>query len=161
MLARHRLLGLGLILLSLGACSRPAPPPAGEPAASATSSSTSLNVQSPWIRAVPPGASAAAAYALLRNDGDQALKLTQLDSDVAEHNMLHSMSMEGGVMQMRMLDALEIPAHGSVALAPGGLHLMLVGLKRELKPGDDVEIRLQLEGGQQLSVKFPVREAAP
>ncbi|SEQ27020.1 hypothetical protein SAMN04488038_10595 [Solimonas aquatica] len=146
------------LLLVLGACSRQAPPPAAE---AAVASQGAISAQAPWVRAAPPGASVTAGYLKLRNDGDQAVQVIAVHSEAAGETMMHSMATENGLMQMRMLERLEIPAHGSVALAPGGTHLMLMGLKQALSAGDEVTVSFRLDNGQELSVPFPVRETAP
>lgn len=164
MSSRSVLLRIAVVLfvLILGACSRSAPPPAAEaPASAAPAGAAALKVEAAWVRATPPDADSAAAYATLRNDGDKPLRVTQAQTAAAEEAMLHSMSMDNGVMQMRMLDALEVPAHGTATLSPGGTHLMLMGLKQPLVAGGEIDIQLTLDDGQRLGAKFPVREDAP
>jgi len=147
------------VALLLAACSRDPAPAVG--AAASSAGAGTLTVESPWLRATPPGAAMGAGYAQLRNNGDRPLRITAISSPLAESAMLHSMSMDGGVMKMRDIDVLEVPAHGSVSLAPGGTHLMLMGLHQGLQTGSSGEIRFTLDNGQSLSVTFPVRDAAP
>jgi len=75
---------------------------------------------------------------------------------------LHTMKMEEGVMKMRAVPRIELPAGQAVKLAPGGYHVMLLDLKQQLKPGDTVPITLTLEGRDKakssLEVKARVRE---
>ncbi len=75
------------------------------------------------------------------------------------------MKMDNGVMRMRAVDALPLPAQETVTLAPGGYHLMLIDIKQQLKPGDSVPLRLTIQqrGDRVLvvSVSAAVREAAP
>lgn len=67
------------------------------------------------------------------------------------------MTMDGGVMRMRRKDAVDIPARGSVELAPGGTHLMLVGLKAPLKAGTTIAVSLQFDKAGRTDVTVKVR----
>lgn len=71
--------------------------------------------------------------------------LTGVASAAAARAELHSMSMEGGVMRMRPVARIELPAGKAVKLAPGGLHIMLVDLRQPLKPGEKVPLTLTVE----------------
>ena len=74
-----------------------------------------------------------------------AAKLLEVKSPVAESVEIHEMSMNNGVMKMRMLDVLDLPAGKTVKLEPGGFHLMLINLKKPLKAGDNIEISLTVK----------------
>ena len=75
------------------------------------------------------------------------------------------MRVKNGVMEMRQLESLELPAKQTVKLEPGGLHIMLLDLKRPLKPGDKVPLRLTLQRADRsktvVEVQAEVRNAAP
>ena len=120
-----------------------------------------LTVADAWVRLAPPTAPVMAGYLTLANTGKDAVTLRGGSSADFERVELHNMTHENGVMQMRKLDAIEVPPGGEVALAPGGMHLMLIGPKHSLVAGDQVEIVLQVCDGQQQTVSLPVREAAP
>jgi copper(I)-binding protein len=120
-----------------------------------------VTVSAPWLRATPPGVSVGAGYATLSNDGDQARKIVRVETAVASSAMIHSMKSDQGMMQMRELDGLTVPAHGSVQLAPGSYHLMLMGLKQPLVSGQSATLVFVLDDGTQLKADFPVRAAAP
>ncbi|WP_051278342.1 copper chaperone PCu(A)C [Solimonas flava] len=122
-----------------------------------------VSVISPWLRATPPGASVAGGYATFRNDGDVPRRVVSVSVEpaLAASAAIHSMSHEGGMMRMREVDGLDLPAHGSVSLAPGGLHLMLMGLKQPLAAGQSQRLQFVLDDGTRLSVDFPVRDSAP
>jgi copper(I)-binding protein len=85
-------------------------------------------------------------------------------SAVAEVVELHEMLMEGSTMKMRALDRLELPAGRKVELRPGGYHVMLMDLRRTLKPGETVPITLTVEGSgarrTSIEVKAEVRDLA-
>lgn len=129
-------------------------------AASATAADP-VTVSDPWVRATAPGQNVAGAYMELTSPGGGAL--VSAASPVAGVVELHSMKVEDGVMKMRAVPRIDLPAGQAVKLAPGGYHVMLMDLKRELKPGDTVPITLTLEGRDQaktnLEVKAAVREA--
>ena len=115
-----------------------------------------LTIENAWTRATPKGSQVGAGYLTIRNDGAANDKLTGVTVDFAAAQM-HEMKMDKGVMQMRELTAgLEIPAHKSVTLAPGGTHLMFVGLKHPLTKGETVKATLTFEHAGQVTVELPV-----
>ncbi|WP_028080937.1 copper chaperone PCu(A)C [Solimonas soli] len=121
-----------------------------------------VTVQGAWLRATPPGVDVGAGYGTLRNDGDQPRQIVRVETGAADSAMIHSMSQDKGMMQMREAGALAVPAHGSVALTPGqGYHLMLMGLRQPLAAGQSVPVTFVLDDGSRLQVDFPVRAAAP
>jgi hypothetical protein len=79
---------------------------------------------------------------------------------VAERVELHSMQMQGDVMRMRQVDAIELPAGATVELAPGGLHLMLMGLKSPLKAGERLPLVLRFEKAGELKTELVVGNPA-
>ena len=123
-------------------------------------SSGPVTVSDPWGRATPQGAEVGAAYMTIANSGATPIRLIGGTSDVATSVEAHTMSMENGVMQMRPLtNGLEVPAHGSVTLKPGGDHLMLVGLKRQLKEGEEVMVTLDFDQGVVVPIKVVIKAA--
>ena len=71
--------------------------------------------------------------------------------------MLHQTVSNGSTQQMTMVDKLTIPAHGSVAIVPGGYHLMLEQPQHAIKPGDTVHLQLQFSNGEKLDTAFAVK----
>ncbi len=120
-----------------------------------------LRFESPWLRATPPGAAVGAGYASLRNDGDVPRVIVGVETTVAAEAMIHSMSHQNGMMQMRHLQQLEVPAHGSAVFKPGADHLMLMDLKQPLAKGQTVTLDFVFADGTRQRVDFPVRDAAP
>jgi len=96
-----------------------------------------------WVRATVPGQSVAGAYLDITASAPTAL--IAVESSVAGKGELHTMSMDGGVMRMRPVAKIELPAHRAVNLKPGGYHVMLMDIKRELKAGERVPLRLTLQ----------------
>ena len=116
-----------------------------------------LQVEDPYVRAVPPGQTNSAAFMTLTNASDADHALVAAESSASKVVELHTHKMEGGMMKMRRLDKIELPAGETVKLQPGGLHVMLIGLARQLSPGDNVEITLVLDDGSRTSVAAPVK----
>jgi len=116
----------------------------------------SLEIDAPWARATPPGASIAGGYASIMNRGAAPDKLLSASSPAAERVELHVMSMQGDVMRMQQVAALEVPAHGELTLKPGGAHLMFIGVKAPFKPGEKVPVKLRFEKAGEVEVQLDV-----
>jgi copper(I)-binding protein len=117
-----------------------------------------LELREAWIREAPPTAAMLAGYAELANTGTAPLRVTAARSADFGAVELHEMRMDGGVMRMRALDAIEVPAGASVRLAPGGNHLMLMRPARALRAGDRVRIEFEVEGAAAVGADFVVRQ---
>lgn len=103
----------------------------------------SVKVSNAWVRAPAPGQQTAAAYLELTSAENAAL--VAAGSPIAQRTELHSMTMDGGVMRMRPVARVELPAGQAVKLAPNGIHVMLVDLKQPLKAGDKVPLTLSVQ----------------
>lgn len=114
-----------------------------------------LKIEHPWSRATATGASVGGGYMVIVNSG-KADALIGASSPVAARVEMHSSSTEGGMMKMRQLQRIELPAGGTVRLAPGALHLMLVGLKQPLVEGSKVPLvlRFAAAGEQRVELKI-------
>ena len=119
-----------------------------------------LKVTEAWIPQAPPSAPVLAGYAKLRNDGSKPLRIDGVEGADFGSVELHQMSMENGMMQMRPLHGLELPAHGSAVLADGGKHLMLMDPHHPFKAGDSSTLSFRC-GKERSPVQFTVREAVP
>jgi hypothetical protein len=117
-----------------------------------------IAISDAWVRATPPGASTAAAYLVIATTG-AADRLVGASSDASREVQLHAHVMRGGVAQMTEIDALPVVPDAPATLAPGGNHLMLIGIARPLAAGDRVRIALQFERGGIVEVEIPVRDA--
>lgn len=114
-----------------------------------------------WARPSVAGAPNSAAYMLLVNPDLMGDTLIAVSSGVAQMVELHEMSMTAdGVMQMRPVEGqrLDIPAHGATQLMPGGYHIMLMGLIRELVPGDSFSLTLTFEHAGEITLDVVVRD---
>lgn len=124
----------------------------------APAASPKLAIEQAWTRATAPGAPVAGGFLTLRNPGKQPDRLLSATSPDAERVEIHEMRMDGGMMRMRRIDAgLAIPAGATVALKPGGYHLMFIGPKRRFEPGATVTATLRFERGGERTVRFEVR----
>lgn len=116
-----------------------------------------LQIEAPWTRATAPGVTVGGGYLVLRNNGARADRLISATSDIAQRVEIHSMTVENGVMRMRLMpDGLEVLARGEVRLAPGGYHIMFIGLKRPLRQGSGVEATLRFQRAGTVRVRFQV-----
>lgn len=102
-----------------------------------------VRVQDAWVRATVPQQQATGAFLHITSTTDA--KLVQVSTPAAAVAEIHEMAMDGNVMRMRAISALELPAGKTVALQPGGYHLMLMQLKGALKDGEAVPLRLVVE----------------
>jgi copper(I)-binding protein len=103
-----------------------------------------VQVTEPWVRATVAHQSVSGAFMQIESARD--LRLVAARSPVAGVTEIHQMTMEQGVMRMGPVAGVELPAGRKVELKPGGYHVMMMGLKRQLKVGETVPLTLVLEG---------------
>lgn len=103
-----------------------------------------VKVDDPWVRATVAPQKATGAFMQLTSP--KAAKVVAASSPVAGMVEIHEMKMDDGVMKMRAVDALPLPAGQAVALKPGSYHVMLMGLKSQIKAGETVPLTLTVEG---------------
>lgn len=116
-----------------------------------------LTIGQPWTRATPPGAPTAAGFLTLVNEGPGD-RLVGGATPVAAEVQIHEMNTAGGVMRMRPLeDGLALARGASATLTPGGLHLMLIGLKRPLTAGERIPLTLRFAKAGEVKVELEVR----
>ena len=124
-----------------------------------------LEVALPWSREVPPHAPVAAGFMSIRNRGDADDRLVAVRSTAAREVQIHEVRHEDGVAHMRRLpDGLPLPAGATVALEPGGYHLMFIQPASRFRGGDRIPATLVFEHAGELEVTFEVRpltQAAP
>jgi len=116
-----------------------------------------LQISQPWARATPASAPAGGGFLKITNTGTAPDRLVSASSPAAELVQVHEMKMDGAVMRMREVEkGLEIPAGGTVTLAPGGFHLMMMGLKGPLKQGTNVPVTLVFEKAGKIEIELSV-----
>ena len=142
---------LFVLTLILSACA-PSAPAAHGPA---------IVVTDPWVRAVGGmgGMDATSAlFMVIQNNGSATDTLLKVQSDAAGMVQIHLSEVDAsGVSSMHEVDGIEIPAGGSVELKSGGYHVMLMGLKRELKEGDTVTFTLTFKIAGTITIQAPVK----
>lgn len=162
------LLGAGALVGALGGCGSDDDTAT---AAAASGSSATIEATEVWARESPMMTDAGAVYLTLNNPGTQSDRLVEaaVDGDVAENVELHETSAEGGtgetgttdggmgMVEMRPVEAIDIPPEGTVSLEPGGYHIMLLGLAGPLSAGDSFEVTLSFERAPDLAVTAEVR----
>lgn len=122
---------------------------------------TGLKIEGAWSRATPPGASTGVIYFKIVNEGKTADRLLRVEADVAKTVELHESREENGVMTMRPIAAVDVPAGAAITFAPGGKHVMLMGLKTALKAGTDFPATLVFEQAGAIKTNVTISETAP
>ncbi len=117
-----------------------------------------VTVSDGWMRALPSGLPAG-GYFTLHNDSTQTRTLTGASSAACGMLELHKSSKMSGMMHMEHVDRVDVPAHGTVAFAPGGYHLMCTKPSAEIKPGNTVTVRFSFADGSTVDAPFAVRGA--
>jgi copper(I)-binding protein len=116
-----------------------------------------LEIKAPWSRATAKGARVGVGYLAIVNKGAAPDRLVSATADVAEKVELHETGMDNGVMTMRGLpDGVEIKPGETLTLKPGGLHLMLMGLKQPLAQGREVHLTLNFAKAGPVAATLPV-----
>jgi hypothetical protein len=120
-----------------------------------------LAVRDPWSRATPPGTPMGAGYMEIVNEGDRPDRLIGARSPAAREVQLHLSIEEDGTTRMeRQRDGVLVPAGASVVFAPGGYHLMLMGLHERLRDGERVPVTLEFAQAGTIEVELAVRPLA-
>lgn len=148
---------LGLILVSILAI----PCASAQTPAAVARETSALKVEEAWVRGTVDGQRATGAFMTLT--AAVPMRLVSANSSLASVVEIHEMRMEGDVMRMRPVKNIELPAGKAIELKPGGYHLMLLDLRRSLKAGEGVPIRLQIEHNgkrQTVQIEALVRSAA-
>jgi copper(I)-binding protein len=109
-----------------------------------------------WTRATPPGATVAAGYMSVRNNGAQADRLVSVTSPASARVETHITIRDGSISRMREVKGYEIPAGGSLELKPGGAHLMFVDIKAPFKQGEKVPMTLKFQRAGEVKAELQV-----
>ncbi|MCW2237385.1 copper chaperone PCu(A)C [Azospirillum canadense] len=119
-----------------------------------------LSVTGPWARATAPSARNGGAFMVVTNGGTEPDRIVSAQTPVAEKAELHTHQMDNGVMKMRPVDAITVAPGEPVTLRPGGLHVMLLGLKQPLTQGSHFPVTLTFAKAPPVTVEVPVLGAA-
>ena len=118
-----------------------------------------LTVADPWVRSNPNGMGA--AYMTISSPEDDQLVAAAVDPEIAGTVEVHEVVMEDGAMRMREVAGIPLPAGETVALEPGGYHVMLLDMPAVLAPGTEVDVTLTFASGAETTVTAVVREDTP
>ena len=119
-----------------------------------------IEIEGAYARASIPNVPNSAAFFVIKNNSDKDIAITGANSDIAEKNELHTHIKENKMMKMMKIEKLVVPAKSSLELKSGGDHVMLIGLKKELKAGDEISLELSFSDGDKKSIKVPVKDLA-
>nr|WP_238351341.1 copper chaperone PCu(A)C [Kribbella shirazensis] len=147
------MIAVPFLLASCGSEEKPA-------AQQAAATTPGVLIEDAWVRATTGAkdATMTAAFLSLTNPGDKDVKLTSATSPVAGMVQLHEMAMQDGKMVMReKAGGVNVPAGSHTHLSPGGDHIMLMSLKQQLKPGDEVPVTLKFSDNTTHDLKVPVK----
>jgi copper(I)-binding protein len=118
-----------------------------------------LEISNIWARATPGRTKTAAVYITkIHNAGEGIDSLINIRSHLASKSSIHKTVVDAGIAKMRQVNALEIPAGHSVSLKPGGLHIMMVGMKKSLKEGDNFPLILEFKKSGKIEVVVTVEK---
>ena len=119
-----------------------------------------IEIEGAYARASIPNVPNSAAFFVIKNNSDKDIAITSANSDIAEKNELHTHIKENQMLKMMKIEKLVVPAKSSLELKSGGDHVMLIGLKKELKAGDEISLELSFSDGDKKSIKVPVKDLA-
>lgn len=114
-----------------------------------------------WTRVTAPGATTGAVYMDLVSEADEELLGATVDEKVAEKVELHEVTSASGddTMGMKQVKLIDLPADKTVSLKPGGFHIMLIGLKKQIKKGDVISVRLRFRKFGEITVDVAAKKA--
>lgn len=119
-----------------------------------------LTIVQPWSRATAPSQKAGGVFLRIENAGDRPDRLIGIETELADTASLHAMIRDGEVMKMRpVAGGLEVPANGQVVLAPGGRHVMLIGLRAQLVKDTAIPLTLIFERAGRIEIEAVVEAA--
>lgn len=118
-----------------------------------------IEIAEPWAAPTPGGVNVSAGYLTVRNGGAEADTLISVSSPRAASVEIHEMTMDGAIMRMRAVEGgLAIPAQGEVVLAPGGYHLMFMGVTQPFAEGEEIAVTLTFANAGAVELMLPVRQ---
>jgi len=140
------------LFVALAACGQ-----ASQAPADAQTQQAAVRIENAWAAPTPGGVDVSAGYLTIVNAGAAGDALLSVTSPRAGRVEVHEMAMQGGVMQMRAVAQLAVPARQSVELAPNGRHLMFYGVAQPFAAGETIPVRLVFEHAGAVDVSLPVR----
>ena len=147
-----KLLFAAVIIFGLTACDKKA-----ESKPKTTKAADAITIINPQIRAMPPGQKVTAMYLQLKNSSSTNHDLVKVESDISNMIELHTHTNNDGVMQMGEVESIPVPANGMAEAKPGSYHVMIMGLKQDLKLGDKFDFNLIFKDGSNKSITAEVK----
>jgi len=120
--------------------------------------SAELDIHNAWIKNLPPAVPVRAGYMTIRNAGANAISIIAIRSDAFASVEIHRTIAEDGMMRMEAVPTLIIEPDSTVKLAPGGLHLMMMNPAEPTKPGDVLQIVIELDDGSTQNLNMTVKK---
>lgn len=117
-----------------------------------------IKVENQFVKEVAPNMKNSAAFMTIKNTSDKKINLVSAKNDASAITELHTHGKKDGMMVMYKVDKIEVPANGEALLKPMGLHVMLIGLNKQLKEGDTVNLELVFDNGESVKVAAPVKK---
>ncbi len=111
-----------------------------------------ITIKDQWIKSVPPMAKMSAAYMTITNNSKKDISLLEASSNIAKAVELHTHFKVDGIMKMRKVESIKIPAQSSTQLKPKSYHIMFIGLKEKLPEGKEVKLKLKFSNGEKLEL---------
>lgn len=119
-----------------------------------------VEIDGAYAMASIPNVPNSAAFFVIKNNSDKDIAITSANSDIAEKNELHTHIKENKMIKMMKIEKLVVPAKSSLELKSGGEHIMLMGLKKELKAGDEINLELSFSDGDKKNIKVAIKNLA-
>lgn len=120
------------------------------------SAGAKVTVENAWVRQMPPGMDVTAGFMVVKNDGKKT-EIKKIKAGFAKVAELHTHVVEEGIMQMRKVDSMTVPAKGELKLRPHGKHIMFFGVKSSLKAGDKEKVEIILSNGEKIEAQFEIK----
>jgi hypothetical protein len=117
-----------------------------------------IKIERPWVRAVPPNSKNSAAYMVMHNQSSTEDRLIEIKTSIAEIAEMHTVVREGELISMEQVENISVPAKGSVEIAPGGFHIMLINLKKTAKAGEQVALTLKFQHAGEMKLMATVKK---
>ena len=125
---------------------------------SACGAKEGIEIRNAWARTSTQGMNSA-VYFVIQNHNTEADELIGAASSVADAVEIHESKMEGDVMMMNRVESVALEPSTKVEFKPGGYHVMLIGLKQDIKAGDEIEFTLQFKNSPDITMKATVKDA--
>ncbi len=122
-----------------------------------SSFAANIEIKDAYVRATPPGLPNSATFLTIVNNSNKDISLVKVTSNIAKNVELHTHDMKNGIMKMYQVPKIDVKANAQTVLKPGGYHVMLIGLNKALKVGQEVEFTFIFSNDDKVSVTAPIK----